>query len=322
MNSLKQILKLIINELYKTFFQKKTLAFVGILICSILIIAYYNCESDKGTDWRNNTQQQISNLKNNISSTKSKKDLSNSDNDMIKFQQEQLKILEYRLTNDLPDNVTTPLKFIYNCSNLIYLIVLYIAVFSANIVANEYSWGTIRQMLIKPVKRWKILLAKYLSMVVVSIILCTLLYILSYLIGFILFSKNNASMNDVIMLNGNIVERNMFQYVILSTLSQIFSIVIISSLTLLVATIVRAGSLATITTLVIYFGSFIGENYISKLSIYKFTLPPNLMLSKYLPGQELPYPNATPTFSFIICLIYLGIFLTGGFLIFNKRDIY
>lgn len=317
-----QFVRLIQNELIKTFFQKKTIVFICILILTVVANGIIDLKNDQGNLWKSKTEQQISSLKQTISEEKSKNNLSDIDKEMLKSEQDNLRLMEYRLNHNMPDNAKTPLRFAYESNGLVFLIVLFMAVFSANLIANEYTGGTIRQILVKPIKRWKIFLAKYASAIIVCLLLCIILYSVAVIIGFLFFGHNSMSINDVVLLNGNLVERNMLSFVVLSTLSDVFSIIVTCSITFLMATIVKSGALAIVTTLGVYFAGLIGGSFISSSPIYRYILTTNLTLSKYLPGEQLPFQGATFAFSLTVCLTYMVAFLVIGTLIFEKRDIY
>ncbi len=322
MKKTRQFVRLIQNELIKTFFQKKAIVFICILILTVIASGIYGLKNDQGNLWKSKTEQQISNLKQTISEEEVKSNLSDVDKEMLKSDQDNLHLMEYRLNHNMPDNVETPLRFAYESNGLVFLIVLFMAVFSANLIANEYTGGTIRQILIKPIKRWKLFLAKYASAIIVCLLLCIILYSVAVIIGFLFFGHNSMSINDVVLLNGNLVERNMLSFVVLSTLSDVFSIIVTCSITFLMATIVRSGALAIVTTLGVYFAGLIGGSFISSSQIYRYILTTNLTLSKYLPGEQLPFKGATFAFSLTVCLAYMVTFLIIGTLIFEKRDVY
>ncbi len=322
MKQIKVFLKLINNELYKTFFQIKTIVFVCLMVALVGLVAYLSVSIDKGEKWRDDTQKQIETIKKSISETEAKKDKEEFDITMINFEKDQLKVLEYRLQHNIPENAITPLRFVYSCSDLVVLIVLFMAIFASNIVANEYSQGTIRQLLVKPIKRWKIFTAKYISAVLVSMVLTVILFIVSLALGFILFGKNSNSIYDVVLVNGNIVERNMLTHIFAVAFSKIFTISIVCALAFLISTIVRTTGLAIIASLGIYFAGFVGGIILNKYPLYKFFITPNLDLYRYLPGESLPYAGATFTFSIVICIAYLMAFLASGLIVFNKRDVF
>lgn len=322
MKHLLGFLKLIINELYKTFFQIKTIFFVCLIVFIVGIMAFYSYSTGSEHNWEEEIKNEITKLENSISEKKVKENPSEIELDIINIQEEELKIQKYRLEHKIPETVITPWRFIYNCSSLSSIILLFMAVFSANIVSNEYTGGTIRQILVKPNRRWKIFIAKYASAVISSIILFVVLFVISAIFGFVLFSGNNTSIYDVIITDGNIVERNMISFSVFTYLSGIFSIAIISSLAFLVAEIVRTTGLAIIISVGVYFVGLVGGAFLYDNPFYKFILTPNLSLYQYLPGEALPFEGASLTFSLTICLIYSFVFLSSGLIIFNRRDVY
>jgi len=322
MKQIKLFFKLIKNELYKTFFQIKTIVFVILMILLVGVFAFINLSYDKGDNWKEETRQEIEMLKKTIAEEEAREDKSDLDKTILDIDKEQLKVMEYRLEYNIPDNVITPLKFVYDCSILVGIIVLFMAIYASNIIANEYSQGTIRQLLVKPIKRWKIFIAKYISAVLVSMVLILILFGISLVLGFILFGKNSNSIYDVILVNGNIIERNMLSHIIAVAFSKIFSISIISALAFLIATIVRTTGLAIIASIGIYFAGFVGDLILNKYPAYKFFITPNMDLYSFLPGESLPYQGATFTFSLLVCIVYLIAFFAGGLIVFQKRDVF
>ncbi len=114
----------------------------------------------------------------------------------------------------------------------------------------------------------------------------------------------------------------MLNHAIAVAFFKLFSISIISALAFLIATIIRTTGLAIIASIVIYFAGFVGDFILNKYPAYKFFITPNMDLYSYLPGESLPYEGATFTFSLLICVVYLIVFLASGLIIFQKRDVY
>ena len=79
-----------------------------------------------------------------------------------------------------------------NASGVISLIALFAIVMGGGIVANEFSEGTIKLLLIRPSKRWKILLSKYISVIGYTLLMLLVLLVVSFLLGGILFSFKGA----------------------------------------------------------------------------------------------------------------------------------
>lgn len=78
------------------------------------------------------------------------------------YYQELILLNEYRLTNDIPPQTTTTIDsfmdFILDLSRM--FVTIFTVVVAAGIVSSEFSTGTIKMLLTRPVARWKILLSK------------------------------------------------------------------------------------------------------------------------------------------------------------------
>lgn len=68
-----------------------------------------------------------------------------------------------------------------NSSNTLYFLTIILLFFGASLIASEFSGGTSRLLLVIPAKRWKILVAKYLILLLCLIILAILVYLINLL---------------------------------------------------------------------------------------------------------------------------------------------
>lgn len=107
-----------------------------------------------------------------------------------------------------------------------------------------------------------------------------------------------------------------------TTLAQIFSLIVVSTITYFISTVTRKSALAIIITFVMLFGGAAISDLFIKYDFYKYILMPNLQLNAYFPGGWTPFEGATLPFSFGVCLTYAVIFFVAGMFVFNKRDIY
>lgn len=311
---------LIVNELYKSFLQKKTIGLLIVVVLLTALLAYFMQKDDVKGDWRKETQKEIVSLKKDIEAAKT---LENTDKQFLKYQESQLKMKERRLAEDIPENVTTPLRFVYICSNNITIILmLFMAAFSADVIASEFSWGTIRQIFVKPVKRWKIYLAKFCSTILVSLLLYLFYLIVSTAIGFLVFGGNSTTIYELNTEDYIVQKFNMMDTIFWTTLAQLFALAVVSTITFFIATLTRKSTLAIIITFIVFFGGAAIREYFSDYSWYKFILIPNMMLQAYLPSGWEPFSGATFGFSLAVCLAYAVAFFAAGIMIYNKRDVY
>ena len=69
-----------------------------------------------------------------------------------------------------------------------FLCTIFSVVVASDSVAGEFSWGTIKLLLIRPWSRSKILLSKYIAVVLFSLLCTVLLIVVSYGVSAIFFS--------------------------------------------------------------------------------------------------------------------------------------
>ena len=91
-----------------------------------------------------------------------------------------------------------------NTNNTILSII--IVVIAGGIVANEFQKGTIRLLVIRPNKRWKVLLSKFLAVVFMAIALSLITYVLSFIANGIMFGFNNLFSPDLKVIGNKITE--------------------------------------------------------------------------------------------------------------------
>lgn len=325
---MKQFLKLIQNELYKNFFQKKTIVFAVFIVVCVFVIAIMNNVDEKG-DWRKETQDRITRLEENIK--ESEKNIADETMDestkeletfTLEISREELEVQKYRLEKGIPENVITPVKFVYQCKGLFFLISLFMIVLSANMIVNEYKWGTIRQLFIKPVSRKTIFWAKYVATIVITIVLSLFLLIVAILCGYLFFHNNSTSIYEVVVTNGKIELENMFISIIQNSLVNMFMACVLNSISICISVLVNNNMIAVFAALGTWIGnSFVGE-VVKENIIYKNFIIANISIDGFLPGGMLPYEGATIEKSIIICIVYLLIFLIIGNMFFSKKEVY
>ena len=98
---------------------------------------------------------------------------------------------EYRLVHNISPNQEYSLsEFVSVTSNLIQFSVLFSIIIAAFIVSSEFNWVTITLLLIRPIYRGNILASKYFAVIVFALLLLSVLFVFSSLLGLILFGTS------------------------------------------------------------------------------------------------------------------------------------
>lgn len=199
--------------------------------------------------------------------------------------------------------------------NFEVLIIFFIIYLSCTIISEEYYSGTIKNILIKPYKRVKILFSKILTDFLIIILVVLILVIFQYVLGGLLFGFESYSL-DAIRYNTisqDIETMNLVKYILLLFTTKIFMYVILSSFSLLFGIITNNMALNILISLGAY---FLSTFEILKNNITNYIFIYNWDISKYL------FTDSTMLWqSIIISSISLLIFLLLIIIIFNKKDV-
>ncbi|SDP36128.1 ABC-2 type transport system permease protein [Clostridium gasigenes] len=316
-----KMINLIRNENMKLAHSISTWIMMGLLVIIIVImglISKFGDNTPPKNDWKENiiTRNQSIN-----------ESLANIDNiEMSKMEKDSLKdevqTNEYRLKNDIqPIQWNSLWGFVEGiASMLISLIALFAIVMGGGIVANEFSGGTIKLLLIRPSKRWKILVSKYISVITYTFFMVLILLVVSFLIGGILFSFKGASAPFLTNSNGQINEVNMIVHIIQLCGLKCISLVMMVTLAFMISTVFRNSAMAIgIGVFLLTVGNGI-TMILSRFNWSKYILFSNTDLTQYSTGKPL-VEGMTIEFSIIVLIVYFVIFNVISYIGFTKRDI-
>ena len=198
------------------------------------------------------------------------------------------------------------------------LVTLMTIIVSSGIVSAEFSQGTIKMLLARPVKRWKILLSKYITVLLYSLLLTVILFGVTYITSSILFPK---VLEDTVTFSGGEVAANK---VLGKALYMMFlgwiNTVVISTLAFMIGTIFRSTSLAIGISIFLYFTGNTIVLFLTKYDFAKYILFANTDLTQYETGYVL-IDGLSMSFSATVIAVYAVLFLLLSFLSFIKRDV-
>lgn len=276
------------------------------------MMKYQELKNEDDTTWQETVQQQMKFYTDMIAN----EDLSEEE---IKSFEEQIAIFEYRLANNLPIELdTTVYSFMSFASNWVTLITLFTVVLAASIVSSEFSTGTIKMLLTRPVSRTKVLTSKLLTVFLYGILLLIVNIGLSALIGSLLF--DTATSVELEMVDGEIVEKAVWGDLAYSYLLSCGDFVLSTLFAFFIGSVFRSSSLAIGLTM---FLSFMGQLIVSLLSNYeivKYIWITHTDLNQYVSGNHL-VEDITMPFSLTILGIYAVLFIVMSYLSFSKRDV-
>ena len=240
---------------------------------------------------------------------------------------ERIKLEEYAIQNNIKyniiinsenNNVTLPkdaryllIKMFNNFDILMIFIVIYL---SSTIISEEYNSGTIKNLLVKPHKRTKILLSKIVTAIFLTIIISILMVVFQYLLGGIIFGFDSYELESIKYnsVTNNIETMDLMQNTITTLLKKEPMYLLLSLVSMLFGIITNNIALNILISLGLYFIStmeFLINNITKYLFIFNWDLTTNNIINI---AQSISI--SISVFSFLVIFILLII-------IFKKKDI-
>lgn len=240
--------------------------------------------------------------------------------------EKKYKIIQYKLDNNLiydEDKNNLINTIVFTCGNIDLVILLALFIISGSVIADEFNKGTIKQLLLKPFSRNKILASKIIASLLLFLAFVVVYFFINLILYSYLYNDFSVIFSGVVDYNFNtskVIEMNFIVYCFLNFIS------LLPQYLLTFSVIILAGVLTTNTVATfsmgfgLYFLSGMLEIYITPkiaayLPLYCCNFVPYLFGG--LPSNE----YASFGQSFIICFITLTLLLLVSFIIFKSKDI-
>ncbi len=207
-------------------------------------------------------------------------------------------------------------------SALSMLAIIGVFIIGASTVASESSDGTIKLLLTRPFKRWKILTSKFIAALLYGLFMYVLSFIFSFVIGGIIYGFGGMDVSVVACLSpSNVFSMNIIAYILFKFALSFTQVILLLSMVFLVSCLFKSRALAVGISLFVY---FVASNVVSVVAllgvdILKYLIFFNMDLSTYLIMGP-TYPGLTFTISAISMAVHFIIFMAASYLVFSRRD--
>ncbi|MCM3358573.1 MULTISPECIES: ABC transporter permease subunit [unclassified Psychrobacillus] len=235
---------------------------------------------------------------------------------------EEPEITKYRLDNELPPIIDDSAQgFITGLPSMMSVVTLLTVVVAGGIVASEFSQGTIKMLLTRPVKRWKILTSKLLTVGLFAVAMTGILLISGIIFGYIFF--DNVPGTQLELVDGAVVEVSFWGRLLLLTALSLINVLVIGTLAFMIGSVFRSSSLAIGISIFLMFTGVQVTGVLAALKIEasKYILFANTNLGQYIGANDPSIEGMTMAFSIVVILIYLAVFLVTSYWSFTKRDV-
>ncbi len=240
---------------------------------------------------------------------------------MIEYNEEQIAINEYYLENQIEPPSYDGWSYLFDNSMLSSIISLFTIIIGAGIIANEYKWGTIKLLLIRPVSRTKILLSKYVSVLIFALSALVFMMIGSLLVGAIFFGLNG--MNPTLVMNSadGLVETSYLIEFLKEFGFSSVNLIMMATFAFMISTIFRSSSFSIGIAIFLMLSGNTIVQFVSQYDWAKYILFANTDLSRYFNGIGPLMDGMTLGFSITVLIVYYLVFIGLAWISFTKRDV-
>ena len=205
---------------------------------------------------------------------------------------------------------------------LVTLLALVMIVIAGGIIANEFSQGTVKFLLINPVRRGKILWSKFLCCLSLLVILFFLLFGLEVVLLGFSYGFSDLAGQYVHVVNGAAAGTPILVYGFQQFLLSGVSPLLMMTMAFAISSLFRSSALSIALGLGGLMGGSMITQILSELGVDGGRYLPfsNTNLSAIAAGTP-PFPNQTLTFAVIVLLVYMGLFLLIAYDGFTRREV-
>lgn len=242
--------------------------------------------------------------------------------------QNQAAICEYRLEhgieNYIDEDGMTGSEY-WNSflqeSMMITVVSVIMIVLAGGCVANEFANGTVKFLLVNPVTRRKIIISKYLTMLLLSLLMILGVYVLAALINLPFFGAD-FGVPYLTAANGEVTAGSGYLYALKDYLLEGVSLVAMTTMAFMISSMMRNSALAIGIGVTALLGGSMVVAMLAQLGCDwgRYFLFANMNLSQAASGNTV-FPNQSLGFSLGVLAVHMVIFLITAYDGFTRREV-
>ncbi|HKF43500.1 MAG TPA: ABC transporter permease [Thermoanaerobaculia bacterium] len=319
---------LVENEVLKLLKRRRFRVVFLILVALIGLIVFAQVKGRErflsGKDWRVRVQERIAGMQNGVRSGRMPKTAE-------RWTRFEIARLQYHVDRDVnPDAITGPLfvRLFANASSYLLLPLLAL-VFGSDIVSSEFSQGTIKILLTRPVSRAAVLGSKLLALTLAITLMVLSGGVVAYLFGGTAFGFRGwgAPVLTGFRLTGEAFDVATVRSIPLwkETLLVFglawFASLTVGALALLTSVLLRSTAAAMGTMFAALIAGTILPRVAPSWEAQKYLFVTNLPLPDYYSGSPPPIPGITVGFAVVVLALWSAAAILAAFLVFVRRDV-
>ena len=319
---------LVENEVLKLFKRRRFRLVLGILVALIGIIVFAQVQGRQRFgargDWRIDAQERVARMQNWLRQGR----LPDTQRRWVRF---EIARLQYHLDRDVnPDALSGPLfaRGFADASSYLLLQLLAI-VFAADIVSSEFSQGTIKLLLTRPVARTRILASKFVALLLAVSLTVLVGGVVAYLFGGLAYGYRGwgAPLLTGFRLAGEAFDPSgvrqipLWQDAVLSFGLAWFAALAVAAIAFMTSVLLRSTAASMGTMFAALILGTILPRLASSWEFQKYLFVTNLPLPDYRTGTPPPIVGMTVGFSVAVLAVWSLAAIAVAFGVFARRDV-
>lgn len=228
---------------------------------------------------------------------------------------------EYHIENDVRPYGYHAGDFTMDNLFLTSLISLFTIIVGGGIVANEFRWGTIKQLLIRPISRSAVLLSKYIALLIFTLFTVLFLILVSAAVGAVFYGLPAVNPEIVVTRQDGMATSALVPEALMMYGFRTLNIIILATFAFMISSIFRSSALAIGLAMFLMFAGSTAAQALARYEWSKFILFANTDLSVYFNVVGPIRDEMTIGFSTGVIIVYVIIFIIAAWMVFTKRDV-
>lgn len=227
----------------------------------------------------------------------------------------------YRIENNLQPPKDKSITGLLEYNHVLYMLVVIVSlIVSTRIITDDFKYDSIKILTTCPYSRKEILTSKFIIVAITPVLVMSVIFLFVVIFGGIYFGFSNLNSTYVDYVNGHIIAESNFIYIVKQWIQQSFSLISISALAVFLGIVFKNALISILTTVLLYmFGTYLTVILVDYNWI-KFTIFPHINYYLYT-YDDVKLPDFSSSFSYMITMIYLTIFVLSSYIVFDKKEL-
>jgi ABC-2 type transport system permease protein len=317
---------LVQNETLKIFRRRRFTIVVGILVAIITLISYAQHQrlaATRNRNWRAEVQQRVTGLQNAMRRAPNE--------EWARWGRTEIARLQFYLDHDIePNKPTSPLvvRVVANVAG--WLLPLLVAMLGSDIVSAESAEGTDKLLLTRPVRRWKVLAAKLVTLWIFATLTLVAAAVLSWAISSLFLPRIGwtAPSFSGFQLRGGTIRLDgvrqlpLWRDALVAYGLAWYALLAVSGIMLMLSVLFRSSAASIGTMLASLIGGTILVRIAPEWTAGKYLFVSALTIADYYTGAPPPYDGMTIRFCLVLLTAWAVGTITIAFVQFTRRDVF